>query len=58
MPTMPDRRARAVAIAVRAAAALTLCLGYADLARGGITAGPLLLVVAYLVLVPALVVTA
>ena len=37
---------------VRAAAAAALILGYADLARGGITAAPLLLVLAYAVLVP------
>lgn len=30
----------------------TIALGYADLARGGITIGPILLVVGYLVLVP------
>ena len=37
---------------VRAVAALALLLGYVDLARGGITAAPILLVLAYLVLVP------
>ena len=37
---------------VRAAAVLTLLLGYADLVRGGVTAAALLLVLAYLVIVP------
>jgi hypothetical protein len=34
------------------AAAITLLLGFADLARGGITIGPVLLVIGYCVLVP------
>ena len=34
------------------AALLALALGYADLARGGDTAAPILLVVGYCVLVP------
>jgi hypothetical protein len=34
------------------AAALTLALGYADLARGGETLAPILLVVGYCVLIP------
>ena len=38
--------------AVRAIAAAALILGYADLARGGITLAPLLLVAGYVVLVP------
>jgi hypothetical protein len=33
-------------------AALTLVLGYADLARGGETIAPILLVIGYCVLVP------
>ena len=37
---------------VRAAAAVALALGYADLARGGISVAPVLLVIAYVVLVP------
>jgi hypothetical protein len=37
---------------VRAAAAVALVLGYADMAHGGITAAPVLLVIAYVVLVP------
>ncbi len=39
-------------LALRAAAAAALLAGYADLARGGLTAAPLLLVLGYLVLVP------
>ena len=50
-------RARLVT-ALRVAAPVVLAAGYADLARGGRTAGPLLLVLGYLVLVPALLVTA
>lgn len=38
---------------LRAAAAAALLFGYTDLARGGITVAPLLLVLAYAVLVPA-----
>jgi hypothetical protein len=37
---------------VRAAAAAALAIGYLDLARGGMTVGPVLLVAGYLVLVP------
>lgn len=37
---------------VRIAAVATMALGYADLARGGITMAPLLLVLSYVVLVP------
>jgi amino acid transporter len=33
-------------------AAVTIVLGYADLARGGMTVAPILLVVGYCVLVP------
>lgn len=33
-------------------AAVTLLLGYADLWRGGVTIAPILLVVAYCVLIP------
>lgn len=43
---------------VRAAAAIALILGYADLVRGGVTASSLLLVLAYLVIVPAAIVDA
>jgi hypothetical protein len=35
-----------------AIAAITILLGYADLARGGTTIAPILLVVGYCVLVP------
>jgi hypothetical protein len=45
----PVRRAHAV----RAAAAVALFIGYADLARGGITFAPALIVIGYLVLLPA-----
>jgi hypothetical protein len=37
---------------VRAAAAAAVILGYADLTRGGITLAPVLLVLAYAVLIP------
>ena len=40
---------------LRAAAAAALLIGYTDLVRGGITAAPLLLVLAYAVLVPAVI---
>ena len=45
------------ALVLRAAAAAALALGYADLMRGGITLAPVLLVVAYVLLVPAVVLT-
>ena len=38
---------------LRAAAAVTLLLGYADLVGGGLTLGPVLIVASYLVLIPA-----
>ena len=38
--------------AVRAFAAAALFIGYADLVRGGVTFGPLLLVAGYMVFVP------
>jgi hypothetical protein len=41
------------AAALRAAAVAVLLMGYADLARGGLTVAPVLLVVGYLILVPA-----
>jgi hypothetical protein len=43
-----SRRARIV----RSAATLMILVGFADLARGGITLAPLALVAGYLVLVP------
>jgi hypothetical protein len=36
----------------RAAGTLALIAGYADLARGGVTFAPTMLVIAYLILVP------
>jgi hypothetical protein len=42
---------------MRAAAAAALLIGYADLIRGGMTVAPLLLVVGYIVLVPAAILT-
>jgi hypothetical protein len=42
---------------VRTAAAAALLIGYADLVRGGTTAAPLLLVVGYMLLVPAAILT-
>ena len=44
----PGRRARAL----RLAAIFALLAGYSDLVRGGSTAGPVLLVIGYVVLVP------
>lgn len=44
----PAWRARSL----RTASAAALIFGYLDLARGGITVAPILLVVGYLVLVP------
>ena len=46
----PPRAARRIALG--AAAALALAAGYADLARGSVTAAPVLLVLGYCVLVP------
>jgi hypothetical protein len=46
---VPTRRSRVLRIVTPAA----LLLGYADLVRGGMTAGPVLLVLGYLVLIPA-----
>ncbi len=42
---------------LRAVAAAALTIGYADLIRGGITIGPVLVVIAYAVLVPAVILT-
>ena len=50
---VPRRRAQIL----RVAAAIALLLGYTDLARGGITAAPVLLVIGYVVLVPAAMLT-
>ncbi len=49
----PAGRARLV----RAAAAAALLIGYVDLVRGGTTIAPTLLVVGYVILVPAAIVT-
>ena len=43
---------RTKSVGLWGAAALTLALGYADLARGGETLAPILLVVGYCVLIP------
>lgn len=45
---VPERRAHLM----RAAAAVTLICGYADLVRGGRVVAPILLVAGYIVLVP------
>jgi hypothetical protein len=42
---------------MRTAAAAALLIGYVDLVRGGTTIAPALLVVAYVILVPAAIVT-
>jgi hypothetical protein len=42
---------------VRSAAAAALLIGYVDLVRGGTIVAPTLLVVAYVILVPAAIVT-
>ncbi len=42
---------------VRGAAAAALLIGYVDLLRGGTTIAPLLLVLGYLALVPAVILT-
>jgi hypothetical protein len=42
---------------LRAVAAAVLAAGYADLIRGGITVGPVLIVVGYALLVPAVILT-
>lgn len=52
-PPAPARRA----LVLRIAAAAALLLGYADLARGGITFAPLTIVLGYAVLVPAAILT-
>ena len=49
----PVRRAHVL----RAVAAAALLFGYTDLARGGITVAPVLLVVGYAALVPAVILT-
>ena len=49
----PARRAHFV----RAIAAAALLIGYMDLIRGGITVAPVLIVIGYAVLVPAVILT-
>ena len=52
-PPAPARRA----LVLRAATAAALLLGYADLARGGITLAPLAIVLGYVILMPAVILT-
>ena len=49
----PDRRA----LALRVLAGGILLAGWADLVAGGISAGPVLIVIGYAVLVPAVILT-
>lgn len=42
---------------LRVSAAVILLLGYVDLARGGIAAAPVLIVIGYVILVPAVILT-
>ena len=49
---MPTPAAAPRARAARLLTLAALVLGYADLARGGVTLAPLMLVAAYVVLVP------
>jgi hypothetical protein len=49
---MPRPAAAPRVRAFRLLTVLALLLGYADLARGGITLAPMLLVISYVVLVP------
>lgn len=49
----PARRA----LLLRTAAAAVLVLGYADLARGGITLAPVAIVFGYAILIPAVILT-
>jgi len=48
-----NRAAGRRAIVARVAAAMLIAIGYLDLARGGVVVAPLLLVIGYVVLVPA-----
>jgi hypothetical protein len=48
----PNTSSRACSLLGWGLAALALLLGYADLARGGVTLAPILLVLGYCVLVP------
>ena len=49
----PDRRA----LALRVLAGAVLLAGWADLVAGGISAGPVLIVLGYAVIVPAVILT-
>lgn len=51
-PPAPRSAPRARALALWGLAAAALVVGYLDLARGGETLAPILLVLGYLVLVP------
>ena len=51
-PESPSRPTRGRPLIWWGAAALALAAGYADLARGGETLAPILLVIGYCVLVP------
>ena len=51
-PDSPPRPLRSRSLLWWALAALALIVGYADLARGGTTVAPILLVLGYCVLVP------
>jgi hypothetical protein len=52
-PVAPARRAHIM----RAAAAAALLIGYTDLVLGGMTVAPLLLVIGYVLLLPAAILT-
>jgi hypothetical protein len=52
MANAPDQQVSRAVMMWWGAALLTLALGYADLARGGITVAPILLVLGYCVLIP------
>lgn len=52
---LPDFAPAGRARALRVAAALTLLVGYGDLVLGGMTVGPLMLVLGYGVLIPAVI---
>ena len=56
MPRL-NRAAGPRAIVARVAAAMLIAIGYLDLARGGIVVAPLALVIGYVVLVPAALLT-
>lgn len=47
-----SRVSRSRALVLRAAAAIVIVVGYADLVRGGTVLAPLALVIGYLIVVP------